>query len=159
MIWDRALLTAAVTVALFLVTSVIAWYRNRYERRNLIRALYSEIDFNTRDLEFFRTGSADIELIRQHLDTNPDGTPHITDAHHTAIYSANLNRLHHLSDDLIAKVVLFYGLLGKLKAQIDGVGQMSFQRISLDGKILTIERIQSTALEGRDIGLQVLEAL
>ncbi|MDW4496804.1 hypothetical protein R5H30_02335 [Sulfitobacter sp. D35] len=160
MTWDRALLTAAVTVGLWLLTRwfelIAAWYRKREEQKNLIRALYAEIDFNTRDLEFFLEVSADIDVIRRHMDENPDSLPHITDAHHTIIYTTNTNRLHHLSNSLTARIVLFYGLLDKIKAQIDGVNLPSFSKISVEGKVITITRIQSNVGECRDAGLQII---
>lgn len=159
--WDKALLSAAVAVGLWVLARWVelfsTWRNARAEQRNLIRALFAEIDFNTRDLEFFLENSADIAAIEAHLRKAPDALPHITDAHHTIIYSSNTNRLHHLSNSLTARVVLFYGLLDKIKVQIDGINQPSYAKVSAEGKIAVIRRIEANARECADAGKTILE--
>jgi len=59
------------------------------QRQALIRALFAEIDFNTRDLEIF-VRESDLGAVRRRILEDADGTlvPHITDARHTEIYRA-----------------------------------------------------------------------
>lgn len=131
------------------------WRAARIGRKNFIRALYAEVDFNTRDLEFFLMNSANISDIEAAMQADPDLLPHITDAHHTIIYSQNIQNMHLLDDSLAARLVLFYGLLEKIKAQIDGMNLRSFQSISARGRAVIIKRlivqIQQCEAEGRII--------
>lgn len=159
---DKTLISASVAILLWLLTRWVqmgaAWARRRQERRNLIRSLYTEVDFNTRDLSYFVANSADMSAIANRLRQNDDFLPHVTDAHHTIIYTSNVNKLHHLSNGLSADLVLFYGLLEKIKAQIDGINLTSFQRISAEGKIATMRRIVENVKECETIGRRILKS-
>ena len=131
------------------------FFSKRRAKNNLIRALFAEVDFNTRDLEFFTMNSADISKITAAMAKDPDLLPHVTDTHHTKIYAENLKNMHLMDDDLVARLVLFYGLLEKIKTQIDGVNLPSFATVSSAGKSTIIQRlgvqVTQCEAEGRTI--------
>ncbi|MDF1668675.1 MAG: hypothetical protein P1U83_03595 [Roseovarius sp.] len=158
--YDKALLTASVTIALWILTRWIElgsrWFSNRRERHNLIRSLYAEVDFNTKDLHFFIENSADISAIEARLAQDSSYLPHVTDAHHTIIYSSHIDKLHHLENALTARLVLYYGLLEKIKEQIDGINLASFKSVSTAGKMAVLNRITVNSVECQKIGVEVL---
>ena len=49
---------------------------------NLVRAIYAEIDFNTKDMEIFLTKSPSRPVLRKAMAERDDLIPHITDARH-----------------------------------------------------------------------------
>lgn len=157
---DRAFITAASAVALWMLTQwfelVTNWVRTRKAQKNLIRSLFAEVDFNTRDLEFFVRNSADMSAIEARLLEDKRYLPHITDAHHTIIYTANIENLHHLNNALAARLVLFYGLLDKIKAQIDGINLASFAAVSAAGKLTVVKRVTENVKECQTEGENIL---
>ncbi len=162
-IWtNRVLLGAAVSVVIWTATQIIsfsqAWRSNILGRRNLVRSLYSEIDFNTKDLFLFLEKSIPMNVLQAEFVRNPDLVPHLTDARHTLIYRNNIKNLHHIDDRLIAQIVHFYGLLDKIKEQIDGLNRHSFLTISATGRTKTFERLFANVQECEDAGIQALGA-
>lgn len=158
---NRILLTAIVSVGLWFGTQLarfLRWYllRNR-ERSNLVRALYSEIDFNTKDLHFFLTHSPSEQAIKKAFDENKALIPHITDARHTHIYRENIKNLPHISDNLIARLVQFYGLLEKIKEQIDALQYESFPTITKASKVQAVLGITANVRECAAIGDVILD--
>lgn len=157
---NSAVLTAIVAVLLWVfsrLAEIIGAARRRFSvRESLIRSLYAEVDFNTRDLEFFGANSATMEAISTRLRQSDSYLPHITDAHHTIIYTSRISDLHYLDDGLTARLVLFYGLLDKIKAQIDGINQPSYARVSAEGKIAVIARILANVRECEKEGAIIL---
>jgi len=159
---DKALITAATAVGLWLLTRWIEfganYVRSRKERTNLIRSLFAEVDFNTKDLDFFVQNSADISAIEARLNQSEKYLPHITDAHHTIIYASSIPKLHYLDDTLASRLVLFYGLLEKIKAQIDGINLSSFVATSAAGKITVVKRVIVNVTECEAEGSKILDA-
>jgi hypothetical protein len=155
-----AIVTALVAAVLWMLSRWVEVFATRDGRRgerdSLISSLYAEIDFNTRDLELFLLNSADITAIEARIRQSDTYLPHVTDAHHTIIYSSRIADLHHLDDGLTARLVLFYCLLGKIKAQIDGINQPSFSRISANGQITVIRPILANSDECRCEGEAIL---
>ena len=141
------------------VESFRAWQRDRREKDNFIRALFAEVDFNTRDLEGFQMNSASLAHIEKALRADKALRPHITDARHTLVYASNIGKVHFLDDDLAARLVLFYGLLEKIKAQVDGVNLPSFATVSANGKIATIKELIENVKECEKAGNLLLSKL
>ena len=158
---DKVTLTAVVSVALWVATQIYRlirdFARRRSEKRNLVRAIFSEIDFNTKDLLFFVEKSVSLKKLESEFSKKPSLIPHITDAHHTLIYTNNIHNLHYISDRFIARLVLFYGLLDKIKEQIDGMNQPSYSTISARGKYKTLCSLLDNAAEAEAIGCSILK--
>lgn len=158
---DKAGITAIVTLLLWIVTRWwelgVALARRRRDRASLIRSLFAEVDFNTRDLDFFVKNSAALDAIAARLRQGDSYRPHVTDAHHTIIYQSRISDLHFLENGLTARLVLFYGLLDKIKAQIDGINQTSYGLISAEGRISVVRQILANVTECRDEGEAILD--
>lgn len=147
--WHAAYLTGLIAVLLWLATRVVEirkGRRDRLERREqFIRALFFEIDYNTRDMEIFARKSPEMSVVEAKMRSDRAFIPHITDARHTEIYTTNIASLHFLDRVILGDVVEFYGELAKLKSQIDGLDKPSFVTISDDGRIAAISRIGGVA--------------
>lgn len=155
-----ALLTIAATIALWFLTRFYEIYREarqaRTAKEKYLKALYAEIDFNTRDMEDFLRDSSAIERIREKLEQDPNFVPHVTDARHKEIYMKNIDRIHFVGDRFIANVVYFYGLQDKIKSQIDGVNMASFKTISWQGRANVIAAIFATCRTCEETGREIL---
>ena len=131
--------------------------RDKVAQDNLVRALFAEIDFNTRDMEAFLQVSPPLSLIREKLEQNPRLVPHITDARHTEIYRGRLDQLHSVPDGALQRIVNFYGLLEKIRVQIEGINLPSYQTISVEGRLNGMRVIRKTAFKAKQCGEQLLE--
>ncbi|KAB7616066.1 hypothetical protein F9L33_04710 [Amylibacter sp. SFDW26] len=158
---NTAIITASASLFIWVATQWVRMLRNHYqrlaERRNLVHALFSEIDFNTKDLLFFVEKSVTLKQLETEFDKNPALIPHITDAHHTLIYTYNIDKLHYIDDHLITRLVVFYGLLEKIKEQIDGLNRPSYASISARGKYITLTSLLDNAAEAEKIGCSILK--
>lgn len=160
---SRAVITASVAFLIWVMTRIYELARElrlrRSDKRNYITALYAEIDFNTRDMEIFLAASSSIEDAVAQFHADPQFVPHITDARHTDIYARTLTSITHVGKDQIGRIVQFYGLLEKLKAQVDGLHLESFAKISAEGKEGTLRGIFATVGECASLGEQILAGL
>ncbi len=129
------------------------------EKNNLIRALYAEIDFNTADMEVFLDKSPPSSVIRAALEKNVNLVPHVTDARHTVFYSNLIEDLWVISDHLMAKIVLFYGLLEKNRIQVEGLNLPSYKTLSTAGRFNAVDVIRRTLLDAWFAGHDLLQAL
>lgn len=156
----NVLLIASIISALWLLTRIFDYLmRNRRRRRqakNFVRLIYAEIDFNTKDLLFFIESARDLSVIKKALNKSPNLIPHITDAHHNVIYRQNIEKLPTISNELIAQIVLFYGLLEKIKGQIEGLNLPSYKTVSPRGQLQTIEQIVANVTECEALGKNIL---
>ena len=125
------------------------------ERKALVRALFAEIDFNTKDMEIFLDRTPMSEVMAA-VEKNPELIPHITDARHTEIYRSRVGNLHHVTNQTLGKMVQFYGLLEKIRVQIDAIQLPSYGTISTAGRRLAIVRIVHAAEEAEACGLSIL---
>lgn len=123
---------------------------------NLVRALFAEIDFNTRDMQDFLKKSPSEDKLKAAMTGNPGLVPHITDARHTEIYRNRIGALHTVSNSTLSRMVHFYGMLEKVKVQIDGVNYPSYQTLSVDGRMNGVMVIVRTAGLAERFGLQLL---
>lgn len=160
---NTALIAAGASIVLWMLTRVYEAVRDglreKSEQISTIRSLFAEVDFNTRDLEFFLKNSAGMAQIEARLRQSDLYLPHVTDAKHTVIYTSGIGRLYHLPDGITGRLVLFYGLLDKIKAQIDGLNLTSYQRISTEGRIAVLKQILANVGEARDEGEAILTIL
>ena len=141
----------------------LVWFlRRSIERRetqdNLVRALFAEIDFNTKDMEIFRLKTP-IEAVRERVLADADLVPHITDARHTEIYRNGIGNLHQVSDEILARMVQFYGLLEKIRVQIDAIQSRSYASISPEGRVQAINTIWTYAANAEGCGLRLLDLM
>lgn len=143
-----ALIAALVAVGLWFLARAYEFFvegRQRGQvRTNFIRALYAEIDFNTADMDLFLSKPFTPAMART-MREKEDLIPHIVDARHTEFYRNNISELHHVSDDLIGKVINFYGMLERLTAQIEALHRPSFLSITPDSRVEAVMRIYKTA--------------
>lgn len=161
---DARLLVAMVAIAgsifVWVVQQIVLSMLRAGEKKrgseNFVRSLSAEIDFNTRDMEIFLTKSVSSERLRQALREDPDLVPHITDARHTEVYRARISELHNISDHILQKTINFYGLLEKIRVQVEGVDSPSFKTISAEGRFNVVDLIRSTAEEARREGVDLL---
>lgn len=100
---------------------------------NLVRAIYAEIDFNTTGMEIFLTKSPSLPALRKAMAERDDLIPHITAARHIWFYSSRISEMHVISDDLMSQIVQFYGLLEKIKMQVEGLNAKSYGTLSAAG--------------------------
>ncbi|SFU05273.1 hypothetical protein [Sedimentitalea nanhaiensis] len=132
--------------------------RRRQAQDNLMRALFAEIDFNTRDMEIFLEKSPSRADLRKALFADRNLVPHITDARHTEIYRNRIRDVHEISDDVLQQAVEFYGLLEKIRVQIEAINYPSFRTLSDEGRLNAVEVIRHTAEDARICGIQLLDA-
>ena len=126
---------------------------------NLVRAIYAEIDFNTTDMEIFLTKSPSLPVLRKAMAERDDLIPHITDARHTWFYSSRISEMHVISDDLMSQIVQFYGLLEKIKMQVEGLNAKSYSTLSPAGRFKVVVLIRNTAEEAWLCGKDLLRGL
>ena len=132
-------------------------HRDGNKRRdNLVRALYAEVDFNTRDMEKFLEKSPSEDVLREKMSANPGLVPHITDARHTEIYRNKISELHGVKDRTLSNMVHFYGMLEKIRMQIEGINYASYQTLSVEGRMNGVMVIVRTSHVARRLGQQLL---
>lgn len=124
-----------------------------------MRAIYAEIDFNTTDMEIFLTKSPSLPVLRKAMSEREDLIPHITDARHTWFYSSRISEMHVISDDLMSQIVQFYGLLEKIKMQVEGLNAQSYSTLSASGRFKVVVLIRNTAEEAWLCGKDLLRGL
>lgn len=160
---NRAVWTFAAAFGLWLLKEIVeGWRRYRHatkQQNNLVRALYAEIDFNTCDMEIFLEKSPNEQALRDAMTANPKLVPHITDARHTEIYRNRINELHSMSDETLAGMVHFYGMLEKVTAKIEAVNYPSFQSVSIEGRIFAVMGIVRSAILARRFGNDLLASM
>jgi len=157
-----AILAGAVAILLFILGKGYELARDHLQRRslrrNLIRALYAEIDFNTRDLTRF-VDETDVEYVARRLRENPERIPLITDARHTLFYTSRLAEMHFVSNRVIGRIVHFYGRLEKLRVQIESIGGEAWLTLDVEAKIAVIQRAVKTAGSCQRAGTALLEVM
>jgi hypothetical protein len=155
-------ITAAVTIALWIGSRLVEYMSARNtrarERIRYLTALYAEIDFNTHDMEEF-VEESDISHIAQRLRDGLSKTPHITDSRHTQIYRGEIGLVHHVGAGHISSVVNFYGIMEKIKAQIDGTQLASYGSISPAGRAVVVTRIYEACSNCASVGRSLLEEM
>ncbi|QDC10198.1 hypothetical protein FHY55_13485 [Oceanicola sp. D3] len=164
--WERLVIALVVPLV-----AMAVWWCKRYlddqksqERRNkardkLVRAMYAEIDFNTNDMTRFLEKSLDKASLRQRFEEDPDLVPHITDARHTEIYRSRIGDIDVFDSDILHMIVTFYGLLEKIRAQIEGINLPSYTTVSVAGRLNAVEVIRKTAMEAEVSGKELLRRM
>lgn len=122
----------------------------------LIKSLYAEIDFNTKDMEVFLEKSWQKEAVQEKVRIDSSFVPHITDARHVIIYKSKISDLRHMEGQHISLIVYYYGLIDKISATISGIYQPSYSQISADGRAQVIENLFRDCRIIRDIGAKIL---
>lgn len=154
-------IAASVTVTVWAASriwEIVSQNRQARQRQgNLVRALFAEIDFNQRDMERFLAFSPSQEVIRQAILDNPKLVPHITDARHTEIYRSRIWELHTISDKVLRETVEFYGLLEKIRVQIESINYASFGTLSPEGRNNAVDVIRRTSFQASVCGAVLLE--
>lgn len=166
MIFDKftlSLITAILGFGIWNIQRFIEDRRNAHakvlKQDNLVRAIYAEIDFNTTDMEIFLTKSPSLPVLRKAMSEREDLIPHITDARHTWFYSSRISEMHVISDDLMSQIVQFYGLLEKIKMQVEGLNAQSYSTLSASGRFKVVILIRNTAEEAWLCGKDLLREL
>lgn len=130
--------------------------QQRKAERNLVRALFAEIDFNTTDMEIFIDKSLSLPNLEKILKEHTKLVPHITDARHTEIYRTRITDVHEIADGMLHQIVHFYGLLEKIRVQIEGVNYPSYKTLTLKGRVNAVDVIMRTAQEAHECGLGLM---
>lgn len=158
-----SLITAILGFGIWNIQRFIEDRRNAHakvlKQDNLVRAIYAEIDFNTTDMEIFLTKSPSLPVLRKAMSEREDLIPHITDARHTWFYSSRISEMHVISDDLMSQIVQFYGLLEKIKMQVEGLNAQSYSTLSASGRFKVVVLIRNTAEEAWLCGKDLLRGL
>jgi hypothetical protein len=146
-----------------LAAGLLGWFLRRayvesVARRRLIRALFAEIDFNTRDMETFRRSSPSREVLQAALGANPDLVPHVTDARHTEIYRQHIASLHFIPGHLLHQVIDYYGLLEKIRVQVEGLNYDSYKTLSLAGRVRAVDLLRTTSADAETSGKALMAA-
>jgi len=151
--------TAIAAVALWVASRGFEYFqeyrRNKRIRSNLVRSLFAEVDYNTRDFENFLNNSPDIEIFEDKL-VDQNFVPHITDARHTEVYRENISLLHNIRDTLIQDLISFYGDCEKIGAQIGGVCMPSYKSISVNGQVNVIKTLYEKCRANKECGERIL---
>lgn len=157
-----AILAGIVAIFLFILGKGYELTRDflriRRLRRNLIRALYAEIDFNTRDLTRF-VNETDINYVIKRLREDPDRIPLITDARHTLFYTSRLPEMQFVSNRVIGRIVHFYGRLERLRVQIESIGAEAYMTLDVDARIAVVQRVFKTANTCKNAGEGLMKAM
>ena len=157
-----AILAGVVAISLFILGKGYELTRDfvriRRLRRNLVRALYAEIDFNTRDLTRF-VNETDINYVVRRLRENPDRIPLITDARHTLFYTSRLPEMQFVSNRVIGRIVHFYGRLERLRVQIESIGNDAYMSLDVDARIAVVQRVFKTATTCKNAGEGLMTAM
>lgn len=132
------------------------------DRRAFIRALYAEIDHNTRDLESATEKSFDATydtaMLREKLHDD-DFRPYMKFTPHTAVYKRNLDHLHGLNNELIQLVINMYSRFDSIIADCDGVLQINYKTLSVDSQYMILLDIFEESVMCRDIGQKILKIM
>ena len=67
--------------------------------------------------------------------------------------------MHAISDDLMSQIVQFYGLLEKIKLQVEGLNAKSYSTLSPEGRFKMVVLIRNTAEEAWLCGKDLLRGL
>lgn len=134
-------------------------YAELASKNALIKSLYAEIDFNTKDMEVFLEKSGKKEIVQNKVKSDLKFTPHITDARHVIIYKSKISDLQHMDGQHISLIVYYYGLIDKISATISGIYQPSYLQISADGRAQVIENLFRDCRVIRDIGAKILRKM
>jgi hypothetical protein len=110
-------------------------------------------------MEIFLTKSPSLSVLRPAMAERDDLIPHITDARHTWFYSSRISEMHVISDDLMSQIVQFYGLLEKIKMQVEGLNAKSYGTLSSAGRFKVVVLIRNTAEEAWLCGKELLREL
>ena len=157
-----AILAGIVAILLFILGKGYELTRDflriRRLRRNLVRALYAEIDFNTRDLTRF-VNETDIDYVVRRLRENPDRIPLITDARHTLFYTSRLPEMQFVSNRVIGRIVHFYGRLERLRVQIESIGNDAYMTLDVEARIAIVQRVFKTATTCKNAGEGLMKAM
>lgn len=157
-----AILAGVVAIFLFLLGKLYEiardYFRLRRLRRNLVRALYAEIDFNTRDLTRF-VEETDIDYVVRRLREKPDRIPLITDARHTLFYTSRLPEMQFVSNRVIGRIVHFYGRLERLRVQIESIGNEAYMSQDVEARIAVVQRVFKTATTCKNAGEGLMNAM
>jgi len=166
MIFDKFTLSLITAILGFGIWNIQRFMEDRknahakvLKRDNLVRAIYAEIDFNTTGMEIFLTKSPSLPVLRKAMAERDDLIPHITDARHTWFYSSRISEMHVISDDLMSQIVQFYGLLEKIKMQVEGLNAKSYSTLSAAGRFKVVVLIRKTAEEAWLCGKDLLRGL
>ncbi|OCP01756.1 MULTISPECIES: hypothetical protein [unclassified Ensifer] len=158
-----AAITAAVTVLLWVASRAVEFYLQHRklndDKEKFIRALYAEIDFNTSDMEEFIQNPVSLATVIAKIKSDQSFIPHVTDSRHTEIYKSNIELINYAGDGYISDVVYFYGLLERIKGQIDGVYLPSYVKISGQGRANVLNRIYDDCYLSADAGRAILREM
>lgn len=133
--------------------------RRKKQQDSLVRALFAEIDFNTRDMErFLKRSPSEADLLKRFREDRAL-IPHITDARHTEIYRTRISAVHNIADGALHQTVNFYGLLEKIRVQIEGVQQASYLTLSPESRVKVIALIIESASDAAACGQELLGSL
>jgi len=159
---QKFLILGSVTISVWILSRLVEWgsgvWTRLQSRKAFLRALFAEIDLNTKDLEIFVEEAPDRETIELRV-SDLSVIPHITDARHTQIYNGQLHSLHSLDNELIREVVTFYASLDKILSQINGISQESYKSISVEGRVNVMIILISTCADCAERGIKILDAM
>lgn len=160
---SAAAITATAGIVIWVISRLYdAWSAHRKtekDKEKFIRALFAEIDFNTTDMEEFIENPIPENMVINKIMENNDFIPHITDSRHTIFYRSNISDISFSGGYYIADVIFFYGLLERIKGQIDGVYLPSYTIISQQGRANVISRIYEDANLGAKTGRAILDVM
>lgn len=133
--------------------------KSKAQSESNIRALYAEVDFNTRDMEIFLKESSAKESVIRRIRENSEFIPHVTDARHTEIYRSRIPIIHNMGEESIGEIVYFYGLLAKIGSEINGIYLPSYKIISGNGRCNVIVGLYDSCEECHKVGVDLLQKM
>jgi hypothetical protein len=142
---DKDTVAIVVTIVIFILGLLFGrWDERRKQkemRRRYLMALKEEITINVRFLEKCVQMACNLNGIDEFLRKDKGNRPIITYVYFSTVFSSRTEVLQDLNEEVINKIVDFYGKLAELKADIEGVESKAFEVISDEGRRKCIDVI------------------
>jgi len=141
--------TAVVAAVTWLATRLYDWVKDHrseiQERERFLLALHAEIDINVRDFKELSESAPPISAIRSRMEKDNSFAPYITFTRVDGIFKSRLAFIHHAGSGFIAEMMSFYADLDHIESEVMGIYTAAFQKISLEGRLSSIEDIYAIA--------------
>lgn len=157
-----AFLSAAGIVGFFVRFLVMDFFRRKARKdaqHGFIRALYAEVDHNTKELELIDDKAFNEESLKELLQ-NEKFRPYLKYTPHTAIYKSNPDHLYRLDNtEIIQLVINMYSRFDNIIANCEGLLQENYKSLSVDGQYALIHYVFVESKECVVIGRKILALL
>ena len=149
-----AVVTATVT---FLSVQLRHASEGSRRKKNIAKALYVEIQENTKELDKFL--EQDPEAVKAAVMADRSLIPHLVYNDKTYFFEQAKDHISSFPTDVLEPVVVFYNELEYLYAQIDGLEKPTFKCISDNGRAQAIQNMWDSVARASRYGEKAMESL